>query len=173
MHQITAYGGGEGPAPFQQAVLQSPAFLPSVSKESEEETFEDFLSLLGVQSIAEARRLPSSTLQKANTAQVFNAPYGLFVYGPTVDDCFVPDLPGVLLLEGRFSNDLKIMLGHNAEEVSRKTLMGDTSESLGLTRMLGSSFHVTFHTERYSFPSGPNNESANIETASSHPWLHH
>ena len=69
-------------------------------------------------SIEEARELPFETLATANTIQVGGANYGQFVYGPTVGGDFVPDLPGKLLLEGKFAKDVKVMVGHNADEVS-------------------------------------------------------
>lgn len=42
--------------------------------------------------------------------------YGLFTYGPVVDGLFAPGIPGKLLLQGSFDHDLKLMLGHNADE---------------------------------------------------------
>lgn len=116
MHQITAYGNIDGPPPFQQAIPQSPGFLPYVSNQQQETTFQDFLSLLGVKTIEAARQKPFSALLKANAQQVGASPYGQFTYGPTVDGDFVPQLPGVLLLHGQYPKDLKIMVGHNADE---------------------------------------------------------
>lgn len=117
MHQITAYGGNNGPVPFAQAVPQSPGFAPIVSNQQQEQTFSDFLTLLNVSTIAEARELSYTALLTANTIQVGLAPYGSFVYGPTVDGDFAPALPGELLLHGQYPKDLKIMVGHNADEV--------------------------------------------------------
>merc|ERR1712070_598646 len=96
MHQITAYGGKNGPAPFQQAIPQSPGWQPIVSNQVEEQQFSTFLDLLNVSTLDQARQLPSSALQEANMKQVGNAEYGTFVYGPTVDGNFVPHLPGEL-----------------------------------------------------------------------------
>ena len=118
MHQITAYGGANGPVPFQQAIPQSPGFQPVVSDDQENGIYEDFLKLLNVTSLDEARELPFETLATANTIQVGGAAYGQFVYGPTVGGDFVPDLPGKLLAEGKFAKDVKVMLGHNTDEVS-------------------------------------------------------
>jgi carboxylesterase type B len=118
MHQITAYGNQDGPPPFAQALPQSPGFLPYVSNQQQEQIFEDFLSLLNVKTIEEARQKPFSALLKANAQQVGASAYGQFTYGPTVDGKFVPALPGELLLHGQYPKDLKIMVGHNADEVS-------------------------------------------------------
>lgn len=118
MHQITAYGGKKGPVPFQQAIPQSPGFFPYVSSHQQESIFQDFLSLLGVSTIEQARTQSYSTLLQANALQVGGSPYGQFTYGPTVDGDFVPALPGVLLLHGQYAKDLNVMVGHNADEVS-------------------------------------------------------
>lgn len=116
MHQITAYGGNNGSVPFAQAVLQSPGFLPTVSAITQENTFNDYLSLLNVSTLEEARQLPYSALQAANIVQVGSAAYGSFVYGPVVDGDFVPALPGQLLLHGQYDKSLRLVLGHNADE---------------------------------------------------------
>jgi len=118
MHQITAYGGNKGPAPFQQAIPQSPGFIPVVSNQQQEQTLNTYLSLLNVSTIEQARQLPFSALQTANAIQVAQSPYGQFSYGPTVDGDFVPELPGLLLLHGQFDRNVKVMVGHNADEVS-------------------------------------------------------
>ncbi|KAL6721056.1 hypothetical protein ACLMJK_000156 [Lecanora helva] len=116
MHQITAFGGNSGPAPFQQAVLQSPGFQNVVSNFQEEQTFDDFLSLLNVSTLDEARQLPSTALITANIIQVAKSPYGLFTYGPVVDGVFAPAIPGKLLLQGSYDHNLTLMLGHNGDE---------------------------------------------------------
>lgn len=117
MHQITAYGG-QSPAPFQQAIMQSPAFFPMVSNQQQEQVFKDYLSLLNVSTIDEARQLSFSDLQKANLQQVGSSPYGLYgFFGPAIDGDFVTALPGELFLHGKYPRDLKVMVGHNENEV--------------------------------------------------------
>lgn len=116
MHQITAFGGLKGPAPFQQAVLQSPAFQNIVSNLQQETAFDTFLSLLNASTIEQARQLPSSTLIAANIIQVANSSYGDYMYGPVVDGLFAPAIPGKLLLQGSYDHSLTLMLGHNADE---------------------------------------------------------
>ena len=116
MHQITAFGGLKGPAPFQQAVLQSAAFQNIVSNLQEQTVFENYLGLLKVNTIEEARQLPFTALQTANIIQVANSSYGDFTFGPVVDGLFAPAIPGKLLLQGSFDKSLKLMLGHNADE---------------------------------------------------------
>ncbi|KAL8689466.1 MAG: hypothetical protein Q9218_004871 [Villophora microphyllina] len=116
MHQITAFGGLAGKAPFQQAVLQSAAFQNMPGNFQQEQTFDAFLSLLNVSTLEDARQLDSSALIKANAQQVGASPYGFFTYGPVVDGLFAPAIPGKLLLQGSFDHGLKLMLGHNADE---------------------------------------------------------
>jgi carboxylesterase type B len=115
MHQVTAFGGAK-PAPFQQAVIQSPGFKPTVSALDQEKTLGAFLYLLNVSSIEEARKLPSDTLQGANIIQTGLAAYGKFTWGPVVDGIIAPQLPGQLLAKGQFVKELKVMVGHNTNE---------------------------------------------------------
>ena len=117
MHQITAYGES-GPALFEQAIIQSPGFFPMVSNQQQEQIFNNYLSLLDVGSIEEARLLSFSELQKASVQQVEASPYGLYTFGPAIDGDFVPALPGELLLHGQFAENVTVMVGHNENEVS-------------------------------------------------------
>lgn len=82
MHQVTAFGGRGGSTPFQQAVLQSPGFLPETSNYAKQSTFNRYLNLSGAANLAELRSLPSETLITANTIQINSAPYGQFIYTP-------------------------------------------------------------------------------------------
>ncbi|KAH8696178.1 Alpha/Beta hydrolase protein [Talaromyces proteolyticus] len=117
LHHITAYGGMEEPAPFQQALLQSPGFLPLPQKSRQEQVFNQFLSLLNVSTIDEARKLPSETLTQTNAYHIGEfSYYGDFNYGPAVDGTFVPALPGQLLQRGDFHKNIKVMVGSNSDE---------------------------------------------------------
>jgi carboxylesterase type B len=123
MHQITAYGGANGSAPFSQAILQSPGFPPVPGDAEQEATFQSVLtqaqSLISsdVSDVAALRDLDFTTLAGLNTIVVArSAPYGTFTFGPVVDGNFVPAMPGKLLLEGKFDTTLKVMVGHNSDE---------------------------------------------------------
>lgn len=117
MHQITAYGGLKGKAPFQQAVPQSPGWSPVQSSVQQEDTFQRLLNLTNSSSLAELRALPSEVVIRANAQQVaYDSAYGTYSYGPVVDGNFAPLLPGQLLAQGRFDQDVKVMVGHNANE---------------------------------------------------------
>lgn len=116
MHQITAFGGKAPRKLFQQAILQSPAFQFGSSPAANEGVYQALLKTAGVSSLAELRKLDTNALMLANQQQIYQSTYGSFVHSPTVDDFLVPDLPGRLLLDGRFDKDLKVMVGHSADE---------------------------------------------------------
>lgn len=117
MHQITAYGGLKGKAPFQQAVPQSPGWLPVQNNVQEEDTYQKLLTLTNTTSLAGLRRVSTDVLQRANAQQVaYDSAWGTFSYGPVVDGNFAPQLPGQLLAQGRFDKDVRVMVGHNSNE---------------------------------------------------------
>lgn len=117
MHQITAYGGAKGSAPFQQAVPQSPGWLPVTSVVTQENTYQKFLNLTNTTSLAELQSLSSEEVILANAQQVaYDSPYGSYTYGPVVDGLFAPLQPAQLLAQGRFDKDVRVMVGHNANE---------------------------------------------------------
>ncbi|KAK1242012.1 hypothetical protein MKX07_007835 [Trichoderma sp. CBMAI-0711] len=115
MHQITAWGGSK-PAPFRRAIPQSAGLVPVPGNREQEQTFNDFLALLNVSTLYEARALPSSALLAANLKQVAAAPYGAFSYGPVVDGTFVPGMPSKLILQGAFAKDIEIFSTYNSHE---------------------------------------------------------
>ena len=107
IHQITAFGG-EKPVLFQRAIAQSPGYDPVGTNAAAENITNMFFSVLGVNSLAEARQKSSAEVILANTIQVgFSFPLGTFTYGPMVDGVILPKLPGNLLeirkiCKGRF-----------------------------------------------------------------------
>ncbi|EGR50072.1 uncharacterized protein TRIREDRAFT_105247 [Trichoderma reesei QM6a] len=115
MHQITAWGGSK-PAPFRRAIPQSAGLVPVPGNREQEQTFNDFLALLNVSTLNEARALPSSALLAANLKQVAAAPYGSFSYGPVVDGTFVPGMPSKLILQGAFAKGIEIFSTYNSHE---------------------------------------------------------
>jgi acetylcholinesterase len=117
MHQMTAYGGSKGKAPFQQAVPQSPGWAPVQSNVQTENTYQKFLKLTNSKSLADLRALSSDAIIRASAQQViYDSAYGQYTYGPVVDGNFVPLQPGQLLAQGRFDKDVRVMVGHNANE---------------------------------------------------------
>lgn len=115
IHQITAYGGLAS-APFQQAIAQSPGWLPYASAEKQEQIFQAFLEAANVSTLAEARALSSQKLMEANFAQIVNAPYGQYTYGPAIDGIFITQDAKELFNRGLFDKSVSIMAATNADE---------------------------------------------------------
>jgi carboxylesterase type B len=139
VHQITAYGGLKGPVPFQQAIPQSPGWLPVSSNLQQEDTYNSLLNLTGTSSLEELRALSSEDIIRANTLQVLQSPYGSFTYGPVVDGLFAPLQPGQLLAQGRFDKSVRVMVGHNANEGAYFT-PGDVKDTEGIKTQLRGNF---------------------------------
>lgn len=120
LHHITAYGG-QSTVPFQQAVLQSPAFESNLSlAQAYDATLAEASNITGasVSSASELAALNASTLQAVNFDVVLGARQGFFVYGPAPDGAYVPALPQVLLYEGHFHEDVGILAAHNSLEAA-------------------------------------------------------
>jgi carboxylesterase type B len=83
VHQITAFGGRNGKAPFQRAILQSPGYTPMTGNLEQEINFQNFLKLLNVSSLEEVRRLPTNIVQAVNELQVRTS-RGSLTYGTEV-----------------------------------------------------------------------------------------
>ncbi|KUJ11171.1 alpha/beta-hydrolase [Mollisia scopiformis] len=120
-HHITAYGAGNNTNLFQQAILQSPAFIPTSLKNTTNTAFANFLVFANVSTLEEARQLDTLTLQTANKKAQALAFYGTFSFGPAPDGTYVPDLPGKLLLEGKYNKNLSIIAAHNTNEAGHYT----------------------------------------------------
>lgn len=120
MHHITAEAG-KLKAPFERAILQSPGWQTTINPEETWAHTIGTASLFAGEPITNSNQLvnlDSATLVQINGAIVFNSSAGMFTYGPTVDGKYVPDLPGVLLLDGKFDSTPEVMLGHNLNEVA-------------------------------------------------------
>ncbi|PYI03941.1 alpha/beta-hydrolase [Aspergillus sclerotiicarbonarius CBS 121057] len=123
MHHITAFARERDERDlFQRAILQSPAFIPIPDFEQQDLAFHQFLNILNVSSLDQARNLSSQTLIAANAYQVGRySVYGSNIYGPTVDGNLVSALPGELILQKEYKWYMKTMLGQNADEGLRTT----------------------------------------------------
>ncbi|RFU30918.1 hypothetical protein B7463_g5433, partial [Scytalidium lignicola] len=122
MHHITSYGGVKGPVPFQQAIIQSPAFIPVASNLQQENIFQSVLEVASlvtnklITTTNQLRDLSTIELQAVNTIAIYLAENGTFTLGPAVDGHYVPAMPGVLLLHGQFDKNVNVMVGHNVDE---------------------------------------------------------
>ncbi|RKF74924.1 Carboxylesterase patB [Golovinomyces cichoracearum] len=122
MHHITAWGSKSAP-PFQQAILQSPGFMPIAGNVQREVTFLEVISQAkrlinkNITSTSDLRDLDFKTLAALNKIIVSRStPYGTFTFGPVVDGKYVPKLPGSLMSEGRHAESLSVLIAHNSNE---------------------------------------------------------
>jgi carboxylesterase type B len=120
-HHITGYAGNRK-AIFQQAILQSPEFKPKPDLQEQERIFQktlSYASLVSAKRITttqELRELSFFDLYYTNYLLVQSSTYGDFTFGPVVDGLLVPDLPGKLLLDGKFDHNLRVMVAYNYNE---------------------------------------------------------
>lgn len=121
LHHITAYGGTQAAPPFQQAILQSPAYVPRPYASQAENSYAIFLKSAGVSSVEGLRGLSSYVLQMANKASQTSVFYGTFQFGVVPDGNYVPALPEALLNRGRYHQNVKVMTAHNTFEGKRYT----------------------------------------------------
>lgn len=120
LHHITSYGGNTT-LPFQQGIIQSPAFQSNLNlTEGYEKTLAEASNLTGasITSVAELSSLDAATLQAINFDVILSSGTGFFTYGPAPDGTYVPALPQVLLYEGRFNSDVKVIAAHNSLEAA-------------------------------------------------------
>ena len=80
--QITAFGGTQGPAPFHQAIIQSPAWVEDIDVMQQEDLLQNYPRLLNVPTVQEARQLDSATLINANPRLIGSFPYSTFIFDP-------------------------------------------------------------------------------------------
>ncbi|EPE05700.1 carboxylesterase family protein [Ophiostoma piceae UAMH 11346] len=114
---IIASGVASRPkALFHQAIIQSPGLVKPATHAEAQSYHDDFLRVLNVESLAEARQLSSDVLIRANDEVLFGAPFGQFLFGPAIDSVYLPDNPSKLLAAGKYDQNMKIMLGHCPNE---------------------------------------------------------
>ncbi|CAM1505200.1 Fc.00g108370.m01.CDS01 [Cosmosporella sp. VM-42] len=101
-------------APFAQVIAQSPAIIPTAV--APESAHSDFLALLNVSTLSEARQVSSEAIIQANARQIGAAPPTTYTYGPVKDNKFVQDLPLELFKKGAFDKSVKVLAAHNALE---------------------------------------------------------
>lgn len=106
--------GGKGLTPFAQAILQSPASIPT-GKEADS-SFGDFLTQVNVNDLAEARKVDEKTIIAANAAQIGGAPTTTYIFGPVIDGDYVPQEPISMVKPDHLDLSVKVMTGHNSFE---------------------------------------------------------
>lgn len=108
--------GGKQSVPFKRAIVQSIPLNPIIESAQQESNFQNFLSILKVTSLEEARKLPSSVLIAANIQQIGAAPYNEFAFNPSVDNEFIPGPPANLLHDGSFAKGIPLLSSHTSYE---------------------------------------------------------
>ncbi|KAH8759431.1 acetylcholinesterase precursor [Diaporthe sp. PMI_573] len=129
LHHITAYGGTKDAPQFQQAILQSPAYVPRPYASQAEDSFSVFLEAANASSLTDLVALDTYDLQIANKLSQSSDFYGTFQFGPAPDGEYVPDLPEKLLASGRFHKGVKVMVAHNTFEGQKYTDPAATNSS--------------------------------------------
>lgn len=113
MLHMLAYQGKK--APFAQAIIQSPASLLSAA--APPSAYSDFLSLLNVTTLAEARQLPSSALVLANQEQCRTAPANTYIHIPVQDPTTAAVEPLKGFKKGAFAKSpINLLAAHNSRE---------------------------------------------------------
>ncbi|KAE9368269.1 prolyl oligopeptidase-like protein, partial [Stipitochalara longipes BDJ] len=122
MHHIVA-NGGDGIVPFQQAIIQSPAFqnlVPDQTKAIFTQVLANASTLAGkdIKTADDLRALSFDVLYELNGLTVGQASWGTFNFGPAIDlspTAYVPDFPARLISQGKFHN-VSVLVGHNSRE---------------------------------------------------------
>lgn len=120
LHHLTSYGG-EGSLPFAQGIIQSPAFQFNLNlTDAYDRTLSEASNITGesITNVSQLTALDSATLHAVNFGVVLEASQGLFIYGPAPDGTYVPEVPQVLLAEGKFHSEVNVMNGHNSLEAA-------------------------------------------------------
>jgi carboxylesterase type B len=111
MLQMAAYGGKAGSTPFQQAILQSPAIMPTFVEPSS--AYSEFMSALNATCLDDIRKLDAQTLINVNAIQIANSPFNNFGYTAIKDGSMVP---GAILQNTSFDKEVKVLVAHNSFE---------------------------------------------------------
>lgn len=101
-------------APFSQVISQSPAMNPTIAAPAG--AFDEFLSRLNVSTLAEARKLDSAAVIRANSEQIGAAPTTSYVFGAVKDAKSIPEHLDVLFHRGEFDKSVKVFSSVNTLE---------------------------------------------------------
>ncbi|KAI5846928.1 Alpha/Beta hydrolase protein [Tricharina praecox] len=118
MHAIVSYGGKGPKLPFQQAILQSPGWVPEADPAGRIPLWEAFKANTGCANATCIRSLPSMVVQAANALTIgqwmsgaLGSTSGLY---PVVDGDYIPDFPVKLLAEDKFHKEIKSIISSSS-----------------------------------------------------------
>jgi carboxylesterase type B len=115
----TAFGGKQDPL-FRKAIVQSPAFVPSIDRDGYlEDTFKLFEKNAGCagQGFSCLRSASNDEIKKANDATIRAAPPGSFAFGPAADGKWSRQMPSLELYTGNFFKGLdSLIVSHTSNE---------------------------------------------------------
>ena len=115
LHHLVAGAGAEEFKPnFSQAILQSPAFFPEDGTFSSDAVYREFKNRLGASHLGRIQQESTWKIRYINARMNYYSNYGLFKFGPVVDNGYVPRLPGQLLLNNTYHKGIPMILGHTA-----------------------------------------------------------
>ncbi|KAF3925434.1 Acetylcholinesterase [Orbilia brochopaga] len=117
-HHLVANGGTLDPL-FKRAIIQSPAWLPAYDPGQLETQYASFELRAGCagKGIDCLRSQPTSVIDNANRGVIASQAYGMFGFGPVVDNSFIRDLPSIEFGKGNYWKNLdSVIVGHTANE---------------------------------------------------------
>ncbi|KAM7191559.1 Carboxylesterase family domain containing protein [Naviculisporaceae sp. PSN 640] len=125
MHQLTAFERRPNPNPpwyykngsttFQQAIVMSPTWHFTPDREGTFKAVMDVATNISgslISTVEQLKGLSTETLLRINRKVVKEAPLNEDVFGPVAGGKFAPEHPAVLLRDGRFDPNVKIIVGH-------------------------------------------------------------
>jgi len=121
--------------------MMSPAFEPMYAPSKLENSYKRFAESAGCKGfdIACLRTKTEGELAQGNQAIVLSAQPGFFGWGPTVDNTYVRDLPGIEMAKGNYWPKATILMGHTSDEGSIFTDPTITTNE-GFNSLLNSNF---------------------------------
>lgn len=114
VHHLTS-NGGRGEVPFQRTYIESPGLIPA-TPETQNAGAVDFLAALVVRSFAEARKMDSAQIIRANADVIYRAKTSSFKYSPQAGGSYVNTTAYTALRNGLVHADVDLLVSHTANE---------------------------------------------------------